>query len=740
MSTYAGNGGLSAAVKDRVLSTFQQTLALYKQGRTDEVVQGCGLILRMDPMFDPAKKLLEKAKNPFSPVDVDSLVPAVPAGADPLREAREAMGGRDFQRVLDVTTEVLTNDLMNDEARILNEQAREKLEAAPFVEQFIRKAEQYAQQGNAAAARAELEKARALDGDHPGFRRVEQGLTVQQQPQRPPTPPPAAPPPPQPPPAPASFGFDASPSFVVDNPATPASGRGTAQAADFGFTFEEDKPAEAPAFGGFSFDAPSPATPATPAAAQPSPVNFGGFSFDAPSPSAPPASGGFSFDAPAAAPSFGGFDFSAAAPATGSDDQKKIQQYLADGDRAYDAGDYQQAIDVWSRIFLIDVTNDDASQRIERAKGKRREIESRVEGIDAEGVQAWEKHDHDTARAKFNEALRLDPGNVTATEYLERINDSVTEGGAAGFESPFIPPSPSRTFDDDLGISGSYEAPALTPPAPGAAPKKAAAKPAPAMAKSGSPMRIVLPLLILVVLAGGGWFAYTRLFSRIPDDPSATQSIFRQADSLARRGKYDEAIAKLGDVKPDDPQHDKALQQIADLQQKKTQASEMVNGRPAAAVYQEALTSGRAAFDAHDYDAAKKSFDTAARIKPLPADLQPLYDQSAQQVAKLDSAKQLFKEQKYADALATLQALQQNDPQNASIRRMLNDAHFNLGAAALQEERIPDAMKEFDEVLKNDPNDELARRSRELADRYNGQPRDLLYKIYAKYLPLRQAG
>ncbi|MND07968.1 hypothetical protein D3C83_302920 [compost metagenome] len=51
---------------------------------------------------------------------------------------------------------------------------------------------------------------------------------------------------------------------------------------------------------------------------------------------------------------------------------------------------------------------------------------------------------------------------------------------------------------------------------------------------------------------------------------------------------------------------------------------------------------------------------------------------------------------------------------------------------------MEDAIKSFDEVLKEDPNDDLARRSRELAERYRDQPRDLLYRIYVKYLPLRQ--
>src|SRR4051794_11927430 len=252
MATYPGNASLSSAVKDRVLSTFQQTLTLYKEGRSAEVVEGCTLILRMDPMFDPAKKLLEKTRNPNAPVDVDSLMPSTD---DPLREARAAMAARDFQRANDLTAEVLRDDFTNEEARAINDTAREKIEAAPFVEQFIRKAETFAGQGNVSSARSELEKARALDSDHPSISRVAESLAAPQ---------PAA-----------SFTSGPSPSFVVEAPppAAPAPGRGTAQAADFGFTFEEDKAAE-PAFGAFSFDAPSPA-PAAPA--------FGGFSFDAPS-------------------------------------------------------------------------------------------------------------------------------------------------------------------------------------------------------------------------------------------------------------------------------------------------------------------------------------------------------------------------------------------------------------------------------------------------------------------------
>src|SRR3954449_2924649 len=698
MATYPGNASLSSAVKDRVLSTFQQTLTLYKEGRSAEVVEGCTLILRMDPMFDPAKKLLEKTRNPNSPVDVDSLMPSTD---DPLREARAAIAARDFQRANDLTTEVLRDDFTNEEARAINDTAREKIEAAPFVEQFIRKAETFAGQGNLASARSELEKARALDAEHPAIGRVADSLAAPQ---------PAG-----------GFAPGPSPSFVVEAPppaATPP-GRGTAQATDFGFTFEEDKPpADEPAFGAFSFDAPSPA----PAPAAPS---FGGFSFDAPS-----------------TPSAGTFDFTPAAPAAGGDDQRKIEQYLADGDRAANAGNYQQAIDLWSRIFLIDVTNDEASSRIENAKAKRRETDAKVETLLAAGERAFNTGDKETARNTFHEVLQLDPGNLTANEFMETI----TAADPTPFETPFSAPSkrtetppPSRgdIFDDEAMLSGSYDS--LKPPdaTPAILARKVAPKAAAAAKKRSATTGVLLTIVAVLIVAGAGWFLWSKYMAKPPYDPAATQAIFIQANSLAKTQRYDQAIALLGDVKPSDPQHDKALEMIADLQHKKAQAAQMVNGRPAAIVYEESIAAGRTAFETHDYEGAKTGLDPAARIKPLPADLAAMYTTASQQVSKLEVAKSLFKERRYQDAVTNLDPLLQADPQNQSIRRMLIAAHFDLGATALQEERLPDALREFDEVLKSVPNDDLAKRSRTLAERYSGQPKDLLYKIYVKYLPLR---
>jgi tetratricopeptide (TPR) repeat protein len=717
---YPGNSALSSAVKDRVVSTFQQALALHHQGRSSEVEAGCTLILQMDPSFDPARKLLEKSRNPALPIDVDQLLPRDERSA--MEQAREAMAQRDFERALHITTDILTNDLLNDDARILGDEAREKLEAAPFVEQFARKCDLQLAGGNTTAARAELEKARALDPTHPEVVRLSKALAAA---------------------AAAPQAPTASPSFVVDDRPPAATGRSTAQAADFGFAFEEEKPAEV-SFANFSFEEPAP---------KPAETDFSSFSFDSPAPAAGGGAGfgDFSFGSPApeppppavSTPVQGGpaeFDFTTASVATSAEDQKKIEQFLTDGDRAFAGGDYQQAIDLWSRIFLIDVTNDEASERIERAKTKRREIEQKIEPLLTSGVNAFENGNTTKAHADLSEVLRLDPQNPTALDYLERLGEA--EPAAVAASNAYVPPKFDDSIDNDMFADeppvGRIDTP-LIPPPPAATSKKETKPAKVAGARRPLPMTAIAAVVGALVIILGGWFVWSRFMNSPESEPGAAQAVIARASSLASAGKYDQAIALLQDIKPDDPQHDQALVMIADLRAKKASSAQLIDGIPAQQFYDEKIAAARTAFGQHDYAAAKAAFDQAQRVKPIPPELKPAYDAATQQMAKIGAANALFAERKYSEAISNLESLLQQDPENQTIRRMITDAHFNLGAVALQEERLGDAVREFEEVLKVDPSDELARRSRDLATRYEGQPKDLLYRIYVKYLPLRQS-
>ncbi|HEX8619075.1 MAG TPA: tetratricopeptide repeat protein, partial [Thermoanaerobaculia bacterium] len=373
--------------------------------------------------------------------------------------------------------------------------------------------------------------------------------------------------------------------------------------------------------------------------------------------------------------------------------------------------------------------------------------ERQIEPLLASGVAAFERGDTARAHADLSEVLRLDPHNATAHDYLDRLEETVSPSSAS---NAYVPPPPVAVDDDglDLGMyddaEGSLSEPPLVPPdAPAAAASaKGAKQKAAAKASSGGrklPMGAIAAVLAIVVLGAAGWFAWSHFMSAPEAEQGAGQALIARASALAGAGKYDQAIALLQDIQPSDPQHDDALVMIADLRAKKNTSAQLIEGIPAEQYYQQRLEAAARALEAHDYAGAKTAFDQAMRVKPLPADLKAQYDASAQQVAKLDAAKALFAERKYSDAIANLQPLLQQDPQNQNIARMIVDAHFNLGASALQEERLDEAVREFDEVLKVNPNDDLAKRSRELAVRYDDQPKDLLYKIYVKYLPLRQA-
>src|SRR5436309_6525729 len=78
---YPGNPSLSADAQQRILGTFEQTLDLAAQGSRQEALLGCDFVLRMDPNFEPARRLLDRLKSASGAVRVDDLAGATAANA-----------------------------------------------------------------------------------------------------------------------------------------------------------------------------------------------------------------------------------------------------------------------------------------------------------------------------------------------------------------------------------------------------------------------------------------------------------------------------------------------------------------------------------------------------------------------------------------------------------------------------------------------------------------------------------
>ncbi len=73
---YVGNASLSEHIQERILTTFQQTLSLAKEGNTQEALLGCDFVLRLDPLFEPARQLQTRLNTDSGPVEVDDLADA----------------------------------------------------------------------------------------------------------------------------------------------------------------------------------------------------------------------------------------------------------------------------------------------------------------------------------------------------------------------------------------------------------------------------------------------------------------------------------------------------------------------------------------------------------------------------------------------------------------------------------------------------------------------------------------
>ena len=176
---YPGNPALPREVREKILSTFRHTLNLFKEGKLDDCLIGCDFILKMDPRFSPARRLLEKSRNPAAAVDLaelESLVAATPTrqervgAAEPDRllvRAVESFNARDFDAAIATAEQVLAVLPGNQNAQEILDNARRKKSVQPEFEAARHRAIAALDRSRPSEARPELDRMRMLDPDHP---------------------------------------------------------------------------------------------------------------------------------------------------------------------------------------------------------------------------------------------------------------------------------------------------------------------------------------------------------------------------------------------------------------------------------------------------------------------------------------------------------------------------------------------------------------------------------------------
>jgi tetratricopeptide (TPR) repeat protein len=136
----------------------------------------------------------------------------------------------------------------------------------------------------------------------------------------------------------------------------------------------------------------------------------------------------------------------------GAAERAKVEEYLQDGQRLFRSGHFQDAIDVWTRVFILDENNQEAERLIAAAKEQMGANQGQVEHTLTEAIAAFNAGDFVRAQPLLEKVLQIFPGHREAQYYLNRILTAPAEVAAAG---PAVGPPAAPEQVSSAGFSGS---------------------------------------------------------------------------------------------------------------------------------------------------------------------------------------------------------------------------------------------------------------------------------------------
>lgn len=458
------------------------------------------------------------------------------------------------------------------------------------------------------------------------------------------------------------------------------------------------------------------------------------------------------FDLPDVDFSLGGDNPSFSDAPAGGENVSRIQELLVEGQGAFDRGEFQGAIDAWSRIFLIDIDHHEAARRIEEARRLKAEREREVEELFHGGVAQFDAADFAAAERSFRRVLEIAPGYLMAHEYLEKIEQRRTGApapapvmppvGAASEAATLEMPRPGRGGRDRSGSE------ILVPPEPGAARSKprderpgygVAAKrrggPSPKFALIGGG--------VLALLLVGGWLLLQNrasLFPNAKESPAtpapAVADPLERAKTLHAEGKTAIALAQLRRLPPQDPQYAEAQSLISQWEALIKPAEPVPAGlAPEARAKRDAfLASAERACREGENLRCQRLLQQAAAIQPLDATQAALAAAAAEKLSPLAAEMKIFSDGDWEDALNRLWRMREAEPGNRDVRQLIVDAYYNLGVLELQRGDPAAAADRFREAKGLDGGDPELERLESFAITYTQRADDLLYQIFSRNL------
>lgn len=567
--------------------------------------------------------------------------------------------------------------------------------------------------------------------------------------------------------APEGDGMEFGDFTAPAAPGRPAPAGGGAQ----DFAFGELPPAPS---ADFDLSAPAPVSgldlPAAP--------DDSGFAFDAPAPS------GHEFEAPPPPMEMTSFSapMGAASASLSPQEQAKVNQYLAEGKALMAEGQTQGAIDLWTRVFILDEDNAEAQSLVDQARASLNANLGELDYALNEGIAAFNAGDFQRAKPLLEKILVLSPGHREALYYLSRFPaeapaaeaapDFELEGDfeAAPAVAPFQPAAPSPfaapapppmtapappssqppplfapppqaqpvispfggvqddgAFEVDTGLADELPSPAAeaapAPPPVQVAPviPKAGGRPLP-QKKQGPSLKLILWGAAALVLLGTLIFVVPKLLGGKTPPPPTPKVVVAPP----------KAVAPVSDPVPLQPAGPRTKEEI--------------------------LKAAREAMNSNQYQQAVDLYKQVLNLDPLNPDAQGGIESARtalarQQEEQARNAKFLrdyqssiksYRDGDYGEALRLAWRLIYPDDALAkqlgkanSVRLLLRNGYYNWAVRDLKSENPRGAEKNLKDLLDADRNDDEAKRLLEFAKKYAGKPIDAAYRDTAAALSYR---
>jgi tetratricopeptide (TPR) repeat protein len=675
--SYPGNSSLAPEIQERILSTFSQTLDLASQGSRQEALLGCDFVLRMDPLFEPARSLQKRLETGEGAVSVDDLrveeAPGEreesaaeqapepePVVEEPTVEAEASPG--DELRPPDPQPEALEPQSLAEPAAADSDlgAAPEEPEAVPADFQTPETPAAPPSEPDLPEAGEVADSASAVEAD---TSQLEAALDL-------------------------SSLMDDTEQPPEESETEPVTAAETGAPADPGVPEEPAVPTE-------------PAAPAEPTV------------------SAEPAA---KLDTES--------EKRIEELLAGGQAAFERNEYQS----AIDAWSRIFLIDIDHpeanrRIELARKLKAEVERRVEEIYHEAlSQLESgKLEGARKHFAKVIEMQPGHLAAQEYLD--RLSSGDFTPGQ--EAPEAPPTDEAEILVPPPPPPPADESAVEPELEITDDFDL----------EPEPVPAKPKPRRGGRGVLAIAGGVLVVVAIAGWFLYQNWDRAFPNTTEElaqPStSTIDPIARATTLHNEGSTSMAIAQLRRLPPAHPQYAEAQTLIA--QWEAATATEPEDGpTPEQLAERDRLVSqAREAFANRQFLAAQELFSLAGQSAPLDEGAAALQTETAARLQPLNSEIEIVRQGEWGYALRSLWRKHEEDPGNPDIRRLMVDSYYNLAVRDLQRGDPAEAEQSLLEADQLSPNDPELQRLLSFARIYKERQEDLLYRIFVKYLPFR---